>query len=275
MKGIEEFALTGKVALIMGGSGGIGAMMAAGFRAAGATVLLAARDEAKLATAAAALDQPGKTTFSVDVTDVAALHALADKVEATHGVPDILVNSQGALMIKPALELTEADYDHIMDVNQKSVFFTCTAFGARMVARGSGSIINISSLAAHTGWKLAAAYSVSKWGVTGLTQTLAAEWGPAGVRVNAIAPGFFLTDINRDKMPPERKAEAAKRSAMGRTRRARGTGGGGDLPGVGRVALRLRIHGAGGRRLSRLGHLSPRRGWGRGLARPRRRRALQ
>ena len=216
MTGIEEFALTGKVALILGGSGGIGSAMAKGIRAAGAKVLLAARDETKLARTAETLNQPGRTTFSADLTSAAALGALVAEIEAAHGVPDILVNCQGTLMIKPALEVSEAEYDTVIDVNQKSVFFASTAFGAKMVARGSGSIINITSLSAHSGWKLAAAYSMSKWAVASLTETLAAEWGPSGVRVNAIAPGFFMTDINRDRMPAERKAEAAKRCAMGR-----------------------------------------------------------
>ena len=104
----------------------------------------------------------------------------------------------------------------ILDTNLKSVFFACTEFGRRMLAQGCGAIINISTLAAHAGWADAAAYSASKWGVAGLTQSFAAEWGERGVRVNAIAPGFFLTDLNRERMPESRKAEARRRNAMKR-----------------------------------------------------------
>jgi gluconate 5-dehydrogenase len=112
--------------------------------------------------------------------------------------------------------LSEAEYDAILDTNLKSVFFACTTFGRRMIDRGHGSIINITSLAAHSGWARAAAYGASKMGVAGITQSFAAEWGEMGVRVNAIAPGFFMTDLNRERMPEDRKAEARRRSAMKR-----------------------------------------------------------
>jgi NAD(P)-dependent dehydrogenase (short-subunit alcohol dehydrogenase family) len=127
-----------------------------------------------------------------------------------------MINCQGTIAIKPAFEMTEEEYDAILDTNLKSVFFACQAFGRHMVNAGGGVIINISSLSAHTGWANAAIYGASKWGVAGLTQSLAAEWGEAGLRVNAIAPGFFLTDLNRERMSEERKAEARRRSAMQR-----------------------------------------------------------
>lgn len=215
----SAFALTGRTALVIGGSSGIGRALALGFRKAGATVLVVGRNRDKLEAVARELDQgpqAGRVAYSADVRSVATLAELAATVEAEHGPPDILVNCQGTTVIKPALDHTEEDYDLILETNLKSVFFACREFGRRMLTRGSGSIINISSLAAHTGWASAAAYSISKWGVASLTQTLAAEWGEGGVRVNAIAPGFFLTDLNRDRMPAERKAEARRRYAMKR-----------------------------------------------------------
>lgn len=216
--GNGNFSLAGKTALVIGGSSGIGRDIALGFAEAGAKVLIAARRRDKLDAVAAEL---GATTadriaYSHDLRSVGALTALREAVTADHGTPDILVNCQGTTEIKPALELTEAEYDTILDTNLKSVFFACTAFGRDMIARGSGSIINISSLAAHTGWGNAAAYAASKWGVAGITQSLAAEWGESGVRVNAIAPGFFLTEMNRARMPEARKAEAVRRSSMKR-----------------------------------------------------------
>jgi NAD(P)-dependent dehydrogenase (short-subunit alcohol dehydrogenase family) len=204
--------------LIIGGSGGIGRELALGLRSAGAKLLVAGRNEDRLAAVAAELEQPdaGQVTYAVDARSVDALNALAGRIAEEHGAPQILINCQGTIAIKPAFEMTEEEYDAILDTNLKSVFFACQAFGRHMVNAGGGVIINISSLSAHTGWANAAIYGASKWGVAGLTQSLAAEWGEAGLRVNAIAPGFFLTDLNRERMSEERKAEARRRSAMQR-----------------------------------------------------------
>lgn len=213
-----NFGLQGKTALVIGGSSGIGREIALGYRDAGATVLIAGRAQAKLDAVAAELGpQDGSTaTYSMDARDTSQLNALRESIRQDHGRLDILVNCQGTTAIKPALELTEGEYDEILDTNLKSVFFACTLFGEDMMAQNGGSIINIASLASHNGWSRAAAYSASKWGVVGITKSFAAEWGTAGVRVNAIAPGFFLTDLNRAKMPEERKTEARRRAAMNR-----------------------------------------------------------
>lgn len=214
---LESFSLTGRTALVIGGSSGIGREIALGYLNAGAHVLIAGRDRAKLQRVAAELG-PGTedVAFTADVRSVAAVARLAESIVARHGPVNILVNSQGTTVIKPALELTEEEYDTILDTNLKSVFFCCVEFGRRMVERGEGAIVNISSLAAHTGWANAAAYGASKWGVASITQTFAAEWGESGVRVNAIAPGFFLTDLNRGKMSESRIEQARARSAMKR-----------------------------------------------------------
>jgi NAD(P)-dependent dehydrogenase (short-subunit alcohol dehydrogenase family) len=211
------FALAGRTALVIGGSSGIGREIALGYKAAGASVLVAGRSQEKLDRVAGELGGSGDRpiAYPVDVRTVGALEPFADRVEAEHGPVDILVNCQGTTVIKPALELSEAEYDAILDTNLKGVFFACTAFGRRMLDRGKGAIINIASLSAHTGWAQAAAYGASKWGVAGITQSFAAEWGEGGVRVNAIAPGFFVTDLNRN-MPQDRKAELERRAAMKR-----------------------------------------------------------
>jgi NAD(P)-dependent dehydrogenase (short-subunit alcohol dehydrogenase family) len=214
---MSRFALKGHNALVIGGGGGIGREIALGLRAAGARVLLSGRDGLKLDAVAAELGHKAtRTCYPADARSIADLERLAREIEADHGHVSILVNSQGTTAIKPALELTEAEYDAILDTNLKSVFFACTTFGGRMVERGAGSIINITSLAAHSGWAGAAAYGASKMGVAGITQSFAAEWGEKGVRVNAIAPGFFMTDLNRERMPEARKAEARRRAAMKR-----------------------------------------------------------
>ncbi len=215
---LGEFSLSGKTALVIGGSSGIGREIALGYSAAGARVLIAGRDRAKLDRVAAEIDPDarGSIAFSTDMRAVGALGDLAEEIEDKHGPIDVLVNCQGTTTIKPALELSEDEYDVILDTNLKSVFFSCVAFGRRMLAREQGAIVNILSLAAHTGWGNAAAYSASKWGVAGMTQTFAGEWGQGGVRVNAITPGFFITDLNRGKMPEGRMQEARARSAMKR-----------------------------------------------------------
>jgi NAD(P)-dependent dehydrogenase (short-subunit alcohol dehydrogenase family) len=214
---MDQFSLAGRTALVIGGTSGIGREIALGYRAAGATVLVAGRNEEKLKAVSAELGEADQTlAYRADARSLDSLQRLAEAVEADHGAVSVLVNCQGTTAIKPALELSEAEYDAILDTNLKSVFFACTTFGRRMIDRGHGSIINITSLAAHSGWARAAAYGASKMGVAGITQSFAAEWGEMGVRVNAIAPGFFMTDLNRERMPENRKAEARRRSAMKR-----------------------------------------------------------
>jgi NAD(P)-dependent dehydrogenase (short-subunit alcohol dehydrogenase family) len=144
------------------------------------------------------------------------LDGLVERVIKDFGHIDVLVPCQGFTILRPAEQFTEADYDAIMATNLRSVFFACMRFGRHMLARGKGSIINIGSMAAHRGFPLAAVYAMSKHGVIGLTQSLAAEWADRGVRVNAISPGFFMTDLNRDAMSDQRKESALRRTPMGR-----------------------------------------------------------
>jgi gluconate 5-dehydrogenase len=203
----KAFRLDNRIALVIGGTSGIGSAIAAGFRDAGARVLVAGRTPAKL---------PAADGYLADVNDTGQLKKLFESVIADHGRIDILVNSQGILRLKPAEEFTPADFDEIIATNLKSVFFACTEAGRHMLARGSGCIINIASLASYRGWRGSALYAISKAGVVNLTETLATEWAGRGVRVNAIAPGFFITDLNRDKRFGERKERAVARTPMGR-----------------------------------------------------------
>jgi len=218
MNPVERFSLADKVAVVLGGSSGIGREIALGFRDAGAIVVPVGKTASKLEEVEASLAAKGGRTkgHAVDVTRPEALTQTVERIVAEHGRIDILVNSQGTTILKPAEEFTREDYDTIMSTNLTSVFFACTEIGRHMLRAGSGAIVNIASIAAHRGVPRTAIYTMSKHGVLALTRTLAIEWATRGVRVNAISPGFFMTPLNRDKMAPARKEAALRRTPMHR-----------------------------------------------------------
>ena len=218
MNHAERFSLRGQVALVLGGSSGIGRQIALGFHDAGAVVVPIGNTANKVAEVDAALVARGAaaTGYCADVTRPSALTNVIGRVMAKHGQIDILVNSQGITMLKPAEDFTRADYDQVIGINLTSVFFACAEIGRHMLERGSGSIVNIASLAGHRGFQLSALYTMSKHGVLALTRTLAAEWATRGVRVNAISPGFFMTPLNQTKMSQTRKETALRRTPMHR-----------------------------------------------------------
>jgi NAD(P)-dependent dehydrogenase (short-subunit alcohol dehydrogenase family) len=214
----EMFSLAGKQALVIGGGSGIGRAIALGLARAGADVHVAGRRAAPLDESGEMIRAMGRRsrTLILDATDTDALEWLAAELGAAGGVPDILVNAQGIMSLNNAEAFTPADYDRLLDTNLKSVWFSCTRFGTAMIERGNGVIINIASMASFRGFPRNGLCAVSKHGVRALTESLAAEWAPQGVRVNAIAPGFFLTDLNRGAMTEERKTRALSRIPMGR-----------------------------------------------------------
>jgi NAD(P)-dependent dehydrogenase (short-subunit alcohol dehydrogenase family) len=218
MDDTNPFSLRGRRALVIGGGSGIGRAIALGLGRAGADVWVAGRRREPLDASCELLRTHGVTAgaFQADVTDEASLDGLVAQVESQAGVPDILVTAQGVMELAAAEDFDTATFDRIVDTNLKSVWFACTRFGRGMLARGSGSVINIASLSSFRGFPRNGVYCVTKHGVKALTETLASEWAARGVRVNGIAPGFFMTDLNRDKMSDERKAIAMSRVPMKR-----------------------------------------------------------
>lgn len=217
----NPFALVGRQALVIGGNSGIGLAIAKGLASAGASVFIAGRNQDKLDAAEGELSrlidgEQRVQTYQLDAADFAALRGGIGQVLAHHGHLDILVNSQGINQLKAAEDFSLEEYSRIMQTNLQSVFFACTEVGRHMLGRGRGSIVNIASLASHRGWQRAAVYAMSKAGVHSLTQTLAAEWAERGVRVNAISPGYFVTDLNRHTLVGERAERALARTPMRR-----------------------------------------------------------
>jgi NAD(P)-dependent dehydrogenase (short-subunit alcohol dehydrogenase family) len=190
--------LSGRVAVVVGGTSGIGRAIALGLAAAGADVVPTSRDAGRVAAAAGAIEALGRRTLREvsDVSDVASLRRVLDGTVATLGQVDILVNSAGRTKRTPTLDLPEAEWEAILDTNLTGTLRSCQVFGRHMVERGYGRIVNIASLASHVALYQVAAYNASKAGVAALTRSLAVEWAAHGVCVNAIVPGVFRTDLN-------------------------------------------------------------------------------
>ena len=200
---LDEFRLTGRVAIVTGASSGLGVAFAHALSQAGASVVLAARRTDRLASVAAAVQADGGRAISVplDVTDPDSCQAVADAAMAEFGRIDILVNNAGVATAYPATRETPEQFRSVIDVNLNGSYWMAQACG-RLMQPGA-SIVNISSaLAVTTAGLPQAAYSASKAGLMGLTRDLAAQWtGRKGIRVNAIAPGYFATEMT-DQYPP-------------------------------------------------------------------------
>jgi NAD(P)-dependent dehydrogenase (short-subunit alcohol dehydrogenase family) len=191
--------LTGKVALITGGTTGIGRAIALAMSEAGADVVPTARRQPLVDEVATEIARRGRRTARVtcDVTDLNSLEAARDQVLAELGRVDILVNCAGTTKRVAAMEMEDADWRAILDTNLTGTFHACRVFGRPMLEQGWGRIVNIASLSSFVALFEVAAYTASKAGVVGLTKALAIEWGPRGVNVNAIAPGVFMTPLNQ------------------------------------------------------------------------------
>ncbi|MGA8979437.1 MAG: glucose 1-dehydrogenase [Pedococcus sp.] len=200
MGALERFSLAGRVAVVTGGTRGLGAGFAEALGDAGAAVMLVGRDvsaaEGVLSTLRA---KDIRTEFvEADVTVAADVQRVLDSTLTTFGQVDILVNNAGACVHAPALDVTPEDWRAVMAVNVDAVWTCSQTFGRHFVAQGAGSIVNIGSMSGfivnRPQWQ--PAYNASKAAVHHLTRSLAAEWGPHGVRVNALAPGYIKTDMS-------------------------------------------------------------------------------
>ncbi len=176
MSHAERFSLKDKVALVIGGSSGIGREIALGYQQAGARVMVLGKTPRKVDEVEDLLRKadPRATGYAEDVTDLARLKAVIDEVAETNGRLDVLVNSQGVTLIQPSEDFTPEQFDFVVDTNLKSVFFACLEAGRHMLARGEGAIINIGSVASLVGLQKSTPYTMSKHGVLGLTRTLGA-----------------------------------------------------------------------------------------------------
>jgi NAD(P)-dependent dehydrogenase (short-subunit alcohol dehydrogenase family) len=210
--------LTGKIAVVPGGTLGLGRALALGLAKAGASVIATSRSADNVDAVATEIEQFGNKTlrFATDVTKRSSLEALRDRVLKDFGRVDILVNSAGMTRRMPTIECTEEAWNSVMDVNLGGTLRACQVFGAVMLRQGDGSIVNIASLATFTGFSEVAAYGASKAAVGALTRSLAVEWADKGVRVNAIAPGIFPTDLNRALLEGPRGQEILQRTPMAR-----------------------------------------------------------
>jgi NAD(P)-dependent dehydrogenase (short-subunit alcohol dehydrogenase family) len=195
----KGFDLTGKVAVVVGGTSGIGRAITCGLADAGADIVPTSRRREEVEATALDVEARGKKAVRVtsDVTDLASLEAALEATLKALGRVDILVNCAGRTKRQPTLEVSEADWNAILDTNLTGTLRACRVFGRHMLERGSGRIVNIASLSTFVALFEVAAYSASKAAVASLTKSLALEWGPRGVNVNAIAPGVFPTPLNK------------------------------------------------------------------------------
>jgi len=192
------FDLTGRCAVVVGGSSGIGRAIAIGLAEAGADVVPSSRRIDELEQVVRHIRSLGRRSLVCrsDVRDRASLEILCERVLAEFGHVDILVNSAGMTKKTPTLEVTEEEWGDILDTNLNGTLRACQIFGREMLKRGYGRIINIASLASFVAFYEVAAYGASKAAVASLTRSLAVEWSARGVAVNAIAPGVFPTELN-------------------------------------------------------------------------------
>ena len=217
--GHKLFDLTGKTAVVVGGTSGIGLAMAVGLAEAGADVVASSRRAEQVEEAAALIEKTGRKTLRMtsDVGDRASLEALCAGVIEAFGKVDILVNCAGKIKREATLTVSEATWDDIMDTNVTGTLRACQIFGKAMLERGSGKIINIASLNTFVSLKEVSAYAASKAAVGALTKSLAVEWGARGVNVNAIAPGVFRTALNQKLLDEsERGRELRMRTPLDR-----------------------------------------------------------
>ena len=217
--GLEIFDLTGKVAMVTGSTRGLGEVEAMALAKAGADVAVCGRVESDLKRVSGAIKDLGRDSagFFLEVTSKESIHEGVGKILEHFGRIDILVNNTGTNYRVPILEYPEDKWDLIIDTNLKSYFLVAQAVVPQMIERGYGKIINISSIAGQIAVPALFAYACSKGGVNQMTRMMAFEWAKEGVRVNAIAPTYFETEmVQQIRNDPERMEYVNRRTPMGR-----------------------------------------------------------
>ena len=215
---LDLFNLDGRRAAVIGGGGVLAGAMAIALARAGAKVAILDLNLEAAETRAGEITKPGATALAlkVDVAKRADLEAASAAIDKAWGGTDILINAPGLNSGTPFFEITEDEWDRIIAVDLKGVFLACQVFGKGMVERRRGSIINISSASSGPPLSKVFTYGVAKGGVNQVTQFLAREWATAGVRVNALVPGFFPAEQNRKLLTPERTAQIMAHTPMKR-----------------------------------------------------------
>lgn len=213
------FSLSGKTAVVIGGGGVLGSKMAEGLARAGAAIALIDPTCGKAIQTLRKVKPTGveMLAFEIDATHRSELRRTANKIRDAWGRIDILINAPGVNSATPFFDIKEDEWQHILDVNLKSMFLACQVFGKLMIEQGDGgSIINISSTSSGPPLSKVFTYSISKAGVNSLTQNLAREWAPHRIRVNALAPGFFPAEQNRKILSEERTQAIFRHTPMAR-----------------------------------------------------------
>jgi len=215
---LDKFSLQGKTAIVTGGSRGLGEGMALGLAEAGADVVVVG-SSSRVNVVADKIKALGRKSLGIqaDLVSAKPISGIIASTMAEFGKVDILVNCAGIIRRAPALEFSEKDWDDVINVNQKSLFFMCQAAAKEMAKQGKGKIVNIASLLSFQGGIIVPSYTSSKSAVMGLTKALANEWAPLNINVNAIAPGYMATELTEAlQKNPERAPAILARIPQGR-----------------------------------------------------------